>query len=188
MTMQRLVRLGVFAAALMLAACATEAPVSTAIAPPALGLSPANAIQFTSWAFAAPSRTHGEPAVAARAVAGLDYLAGVLNTDPQWRAGSPIISAEMLRAREQVRRALEIVPTASSQEVVNDLTTVYVALANGDQAMAMQALSSPIFTLGPERTLALLNDLPFIPMANTATMQALQALNGVHCPLGCFRL
>ena len=51
----------------------------------------------------------------------------------------------------------------------------------------MQALNSPIFTLGPERTLALLKDLPYIPIANIATMQALGALTHPECPFGCFR-
>lgn len=130
MTMQQLARAGMCAAVLALSACAADPPVSPVTAPPALGLTdPANAIAFTSWAFALPSRTHGQPGVAARAVAALDYPGAVLNTNPQWRAGSPIISAEMLRARSAARRALGIAPNATSQEVVNALTTVSVALA-----------------------------------------------------------
>ena len=176
--MRRVSFLRVFAAALALSACAVPAPVDTAIPPPALGLTdPPNAIAYTSWAFAIPSRTHGYPGAAARAVAALDYEAGALNTDPVYKYLSPIVNVEILRARRQTRRVLGIAPTATSQQVVNPLTTVYVALANGDPAAAFQALSSPIFTLGPEQTMVLLNDLPYIPAANTATMQALGALS-----------
>ena len=176
--MGRLGLVGVFAAALALSACAAETPVDTATPPPALGLTdPPDAIEYTSWAFALPSRTRGDPGTAARAVAGLDYLGGALNTDPVYKYLSAIVNVEILRARKQTRQVLGITPTATSQQVVNALTTVSVALARGDTAVAMQALQSPIFTLGPERTLAILNDLPYIPMANIATMQALGALN-----------
>ena len=74
-------------------------------------------------AFALPSPTHGDPEAAARAVAGLDYLAGALNTDPVYKYLSPIADQDMLRARREVRRVLGIVPTATSQQVVNALTT-----------------------------------------------------------------
>jgi hypothetical protein len=186
--MRRLGLVGVFAAALALSACAAQVPVDPVTAPPGLGLTdPANAISYTSWAFALPSRTHGDPAAAAQAIAGLVYLAGQLNTNPQWEYGSPIISDETLRASRQVDRVLGVAPTATPQEVVNELTTVYVALRQGDRERAMQALASPIFTLGPERTFALLNDLPYIHMVNIATAQALAALNGNDCVLGCFR-
>jgi hypothetical protein len=172
---------------LALAACAAQAPVDTATAPPSLGLTdPGTAISYTSWAFALPSRTHGNPALAARAVAALDYVAGPLNTNPQWQYGSPIISEEMLRAREQMRRVLGITPSATSQQAVDALTTVFLALRNGDPARAMQALSSPIFTPGPERTLEELNDLPYVRMVNVATSQALAALNHNDCTLGCY--
>ncbi len=176
--MRRVGLVGVFAAALALAACAAQGPVDTAAPPPALGLTdPPDAISYTAWAFALPSRTHGYPGAAARAVAALDYEAGALNTDPVYKYLSPIVNLEILRARQQARRVLGIAPTATSQQVVNALTTVYAALANGDRAAAFQALSSPIFTLGPEQTMVLLNDLPYIPAANTATMQALGALS-----------
>jgi hypothetical protein len=187
MTTRRLARASIFTLVLALSACAAQAPVDTATAPPALGLTdPGTAISYTSWAFALPSRTHAHPAVTARAVAGLDYVAGPLNTDPQWEYGSPIISEEMLRAREHTRQLLGIAPTATSQQVVDALTTVYLALRNGDQTRVMQALSSPIFTLGPQRTLAVLNDLPYVRMVNVATIQALAALNHNDCTLGCY--
>jgi hypothetical protein len=169
---------GVCGVALALVACATQAPVDTATPPPVLGLTdPPNAISYSAWAFAVPSRTHGYPGAAARAVAALDYEAGALNTDPVYKYLSPIVNVTILQAREQTRSALGILPTATSQQVVNALTTVYVALANDDRARAFEALSSPIFTLGPERTMALLNNLPFIRAANIATMQALGALS-----------
>jgi hypothetical protein len=187
MTVRQLARAATLAVALALSSCAGQAPVDSATAPPGLGLTdPGTAISYTAWAFALPSRTRGHPALAARAVAALDYVAGPLSTDPLWMYGSPIISEEMLRAREQMRRVLGIVPTASSQQVVDALTTVYLGLRNGDQARAMQALSSPIFALGPQRTLTILNDLPYVRTVNVATMQALMALNHNDCTLGCY--
>jgi hypothetical protein len=179
--------LSMFAAALALSGCAAQAPVDTATAPPGLGLTdPGTAISYTSWAFALASRTHGHPALAARAIAALDYVAGPLNTEPLWMYGSPIISEEMLRAREQMRRVLRVAPAATSQQVVDALTTVYLALRNEDQARAMRTLSLPIFTLGPDRTLEMLNDLPYVHMVNVATAQALVALNHNDCTLGCY--
>jgi hypothetical protein len=187
MTVRRLARAATLVVVLALSACAAQAPVDTATAPPGLGLTdPGTAISYTSWAFALPSRTRGHPALAARAVAALDYVAGPLNTDPLWMYGSPIISEEMLRAREQMRRVLGIAPAATSQQVVDALTTVYLALRNGDQVRATQTLSLPIFTLGPERTLEVLNDLPYVHMVNVATVQALAALNHNDCVLGCY--
>ncbi len=161
--------------------------VDTALMPPSSGLSdPANAIQYTSWAFASPARTRNDPIAAARAVAALDYVAGVLNTSPSYRFSSPVISSEMLDARQAVRRELGIVPTVSSQAVVNSMIAVSSALAQGNQAAALAALNTPIFSLGPEKTLAVLTNMPLIREANIATSQAEGALNGTFCALGCF--
>jgi hypothetical protein len=37
-----------------------------------------------AWAFAAAERTANDPVDAARAVAGLDFLAGELSSNPRW--------------------------------------------------------------------------------------------------------
>jgi hypothetical protein len=179
-------RLTVLGFLLGLAACAPTPPVSTAQMPPGSGLGdPANAIQYSSWAFASAARTRGDVVSAANAVAALDYAAGVLNTNLQWMQMSPYISHEMLRAREAVRRVLGVAPNAPSQALVNSMVAVSFAMSHGNLPAALSALNSPIFTLGPERTLALLTNLPFIRTANIATSMAEGALNQRFCPFGC---
>ncbi len=181
-------RFGTLACFLAMAACTTAAHVDTAAMPAGLGLGdPANAIQYSAWAFAAPARTSGDPASAARAVAALDYVAGQLNTSPAWRSGSPIINAQMLRAREAVRQVLGVAPAATSQQVVDTMAAVSLELAGNNRAAAVHTLATPIYTFGPEQTFALLANLPFIHTANIATAQAAGALEGRSCPLGCLR-
>lgn len=180
------IRLTVLGFLLSLAACAPSPPVSTARMPPGNGLGdPGNAIQYSAWAFASSARTRGDPASAANAVAALDFAAGYLNTNVQWRQLSPYISHEMLTAREAVRHVLGVTPDAPSQALVDSMVGVSFALSRGDQAAALNALNSPIFTLGPERTLALLTNMPYIRVANIATTMAQGALNQTFCPLGC---
>jgi hypothetical protein len=171
---------------LMLAACTP--PVDTAVMPPDSGLvDPANCIQYTYWAFASPARTRNDPVSAARAVAALDYAGGVLNTAPPWSSEAPLVNQEMLNAREAVRRVLGIPPTTPSQAVVNSMLAVSAAMAQGNRTVALESLNSPIFTFGPEKTLALLTNMPRIPQANIATAHADGALNGTFCALGCYR-
>lgn len=174
----------IVASLLMLASCAP--PVETAVMPPVSGLvDPENAIQYASWAFASPARTRGDPASAARAVAALEYGAGAINTSPRLQFMSPVINDEMLDARQAVRRVLGIPPTAPSQAVVNSMITVSLALGGGNRAEALAALNAPIFTLGPEQTLAVLANLPLVRQANIATSHAAGAINGTFCALGC---
>ncbi len=174
------------ACAIALIGCAAQ--VDTARMPPVSGLGdPANSISYTAWAFSSPARIRNDPANAARAVAALDYLGGVLNSNINWSSQAPLIGSEMLQAREAVRKVLGVAPTATSQEVVNSMITVSLALGAGDRAAALQALGPPIFTLGPERTLAILTDMPPVRVANIATQHAEGALNGTFCTLGCYR-
>jgi hypothetical protein len=161
-------------------------PVDTAVMPPVTGLvDPNNAIYYANWAFSSPARTRNDPASAARAVAALDYAAGAINTSPRLMFMSPVINNEMLDARQAVRHVLGIPPNAPSQAVVNSMVTVSLALGNGDRTQALAALSAPIFTLGPERTLAVLTNMPPVRQANIATSQAEGAINGTFCALGC---
>ncbi|HSU07217.1 MAG TPA: hypothetical protein VLI93_16765 [Acetobacteraceae bacterium] len=179
-------RAAVLGTLLALGACAPSPPVDTAQMPPISGLAdPANAIQYSAWAFASPTRTQGDPISAARAVAAMDFAAGAINTTPSFQYASPIINDEMLQARQAVRRALGIAPNARSQVVVTSMIGVSLALAHGDRAAALTNLSAPIYTLGPEQTLALLTNMPFIHTANVATIEAEGSLNGTFCMLGC---
>ena len=174
----------ILAGLLSLAGCTP--PVDTAVMPPVSGLvDPNNAIYYANWAFSSPARTRDDPASAARAVAALDYAAGAINTSPRLMFMSPVINNEMVDARQAVRRVLGIPPTAPSQAVVDSMVTVSLALGSGNRAEALAALNAPIFTLGPERTLAVLTNMPFVRQANIATAQAEGAINGTFCALGC---
>jgi hypothetical protein len=130
------------------------------------------AINQSSWAFAAPSRTLGSPVDAAKAVLAVDYLAEELAANPRWLQVSPITKQQMLEARAETRLAVGIAPDAPSQLVANALLQTILGLQAGDRAAVMQALVSPIFTLPPEETLQVLTNLPYIRSANIATSEA----------------
>jgi len=161
----------------LLAGCGLETP------PPDTARMPGNtafslgdpdmwAINQAQWAFAVASRTHNNPADAARASAAVDYLAGQLNTSPRWAGLSPLAKMEMLQARQEVRATLGIVPNAPSQLVVDSLMAAADALTVGNPHAAMAALHNPAFTLPPERTLAILSAMPYLRTTNLATMRA----------------
>ena len=130
------------------------------------------AINQSSWALAAPSRTLGSPVDAARAVLAVDYLAEELIVNPRWLQVSPITKQQMLAARADTRHAVGIAPDAPSQLVANALLQTISGLQTGDPATVMQALAVPVFTLPPVQTLQVLTDLPYIRSANIATSEA----------------
>jgi hypothetical protein len=170
-----IIRLGVVLPCLAIAACAVQPPPDTASLPfGAFGTldNDVGAANQASWAFAAPARTLNDPVDAARAAAAVDYLAGELSSNPRWVTLSPLTRQEMLQARADVRRALGIRPDAPSQLVVNALLQFASAWQSGNQAAAMQALASPVFTLPPQQTLHVLTNLPYIRSANIATADA----------------
>ena len=159
--------------AVAVAGCASiKPPPDTAAIPP--WAAPAwqgdfVAILHAQWAWADPSRTHGLPAQGAQAVAEVDYLAGELSSNPGWVALSPFAKLRMLQARVDVRRVLGIAPDASSQAVVDAMLATRAALDAGDRRRALTCLSAPIFTRGPQETLALLGALPYVQAANIGT-------------------
>lgn len=128
------------------------------------------AINTAQWAFADPARTRGLPVEGARAAAALEYMAVQINTAPRWAEIDPISKEELLRARVELRAALGIRPDAPSQQVVSSLLHAAQALAAGDGAAATAALNNPLFTAGPQQTLAVLGALPYLREANIATM------------------
>lgn len=156
-------------------ACTTPPPPYTVSMP---GLSVAVggdidvwAINIAQWAFADSSRIADRPVEAARAAAALEYLAVALNA-PRWAGMNPITKMEMVTARFELRLALGIPPDAPSQPVIQSLLDCANALAAGDPIAAAAILRSPLFGFGPDRTLAILNTLPFLRAANIATMHA----------------
>jgi hypothetical protein len=160
------------ALAIVLFGCAPTPTPDTAIMPlTGAGtpqMSDTGAIGLASYVLGSPSRYDGHPADAARALAAVDYLAGALYANPHW-VGIPAESKlRMLQARTEVRRVLDVPPGTPSQKVVDGLMAAANALAGDDTAAARAALPSSVFGLGPDRTIALLNNLPPLPAADAA--------------------
>jgi hypothetical protein len=130
------------------------------------------ALNQSSAAFAVPARTRDNPIEAARAVVAIEFLADELRVSPRWIGMSGTSKLGMIQARTDTRRVLGIVPDAPSPLVVDALLRLTVALREGDQAAAMQALAAPVFTLQPTQTLRILSNLPYIRSANQVTLQA----------------
>lgn len=173
-------RFAVLAVGLGLAGCVQSPPVDTANPPfGAFGTMDNDiaAINQATWAFAAASRTANDPVDGARAVAAVDYLGGELTSNFRWMDMSPVTKQEMLQARADVRTVLGIPQNAPSQVVVMSLLTFAFDWQQGNQAGAMQALSTPVFTLGPQQTFAILANLPQVPSANIASLDASQQMD-----------
>lgn len=118
------------------------------------------AIAYSSYALMTPAYTHGNPARGARTVATEDWLAGQTTLTNSFGSYAPGNEWDWAQLRTEVRAAIGVSPQASSQELVDRMLATYKALKAGDKAAAMTQLSSPIFTLGPDRTLAMLSNLP----------------------------
>ena len=102
----------------------------------------------------------------------MDYFAGALQWNVRWPDISTLTKSLMLQARPEVRAAIGVTPNARSQEVVDRLLAAASALNEHDTAGARMALTSPVFTLGPDATLAKLSDMPYLPKANWAIQEA----------------
>lgn len=179
-------------AALLPVGCAVQPlPDSARMLPPTAfgGFADAgvSAINLSSWAFADPMRTRGDPGDAARAAAAVDYLAGQLFADPRWQGVDPLYKQQMLDARAEVRRALGINAAARSQQVVDTLLAAANAMAAPDTAALNVALRSPVFTMTPQETYARLVNMPYLPTTNVATLHIENGIDGPEGGRGCTR-
>lgn len=169
------IRFAVLLSCQAIAACSTQPTIDTAALPFAAFGTMDNdvaAANIASADFASPARTANNPAEAARAAAGIDYLAGQLSTSPRWLSVSPLTKQLMLQARTEVRRVLGIPPTVPSQVVVNALLFFAAAWQGGNQAAALQMLAVPGFGLPPDQMVRVLSNMPYIQSANVASMDA----------------
>jgi hypothetical protein len=162
---------------LPLAACATlpGTPATPYLPPGVFGTYQDNdvgAINYAAWAFASPDNTRGNPVAAMRAVIALEYLPGELRENPRWVGMDSTIKTRMAEALLQVRQILGIRPDAPPQLVVNVMLFASNALLAGDKASALEVLSGPWFSLGPDQMLARLTNLPYVQDANLATARA----------------
>jgi hypothetical protein len=165
----------------MMVLCASLAACAAATPPPDTAQLPfaafgtmdndVGAANVASSAFASPARTANDPVDGARACAAIDYLAGQLYS-PRWLDLSPLTKQEMLQARVDVRAMLGVPAGVPSQMVVGALLQFAAAWQAGNQQGALQYLSPPAFLHGPQQTLQILANLPYIPTANRASLDA----------------
>jgi len=118
------------------------------------------AIALSSFALKDPANTAGNPERAARAIAAEDWLAGQTILYGNYNGWAPYGQVSWSLFREQVRAAIGVAPDAPSQELVNRLLAAADDLKAGKTDAAKAQLTSPIFTRGPDATLAALTNLP----------------------------
>jgi hypothetical protein len=175
-----MIRTAALALFLPLVACAPQQSVPFAVLPQdattGVGDPTRAAIIGGAYTFTRPHSIAGQPAAAARAVAQLEYLATEIPTGPRWTEFSPLVGMELHGARQEMRGALGIAPTAQPQLVVDGLFAASRALRAGDGRGAEQALVAPAFADG-RVTLARLQTLSPTPRAQTAMALAMQELN-----------
>ncbi|WP_198372429.1 hypothetical protein [Roseomonas rosulenta] len=127
------------------------------------GFQPANArlnLTFAERNLGDMSRYRGRPAEAATALAQFEAcVAGVRSQSagvafPERQV--PLLVAAIREARAAIGVSMEVLP----QDVAAALAAAIGPIAANDRAGIRTALSNPIFTLGPDATLARLADLP----------------------------
>ncbi len=156
-------------AAVLLAGCAGQTAwrTDTARMPLNAGggprLNESQAIALASWALRDPANTAGNPERAARAIAAEDWLAGQDMLTGQFGGYAPVDQAAWNAFRREVRAAIGVAPDAPSQLLIDRLFAAADALKAGQAEAAVAQLADPIFTLGPQRTLAALGNLPPLP-------------------------
>ena len=118
------------------------------------------AIFSSAYAFNNPGGL-ANPAIAARAAANVEFLAGSLPHDVRY-GSSPTVNLQLAAARQEMHGALGIAEGADPQLVVNALYAASRALGAGDTAAAERALAPPVFSNGGEtlRRLAAMGRLP----------------------------
>lgn len=130
------------------------------------------AAEVAAYDFASPERTRGNPAEAARGVAALDYIVGTFWRNPQYASITELTQLQLVQARREVRGVLGIAANARSQAVVNAMLGVSDALYANDAGRARALLQPPVFGFGPDRTLAMLANLPAMPTTASAALRA----------------
>ena len=135
------------------------------------------ALNQAQQAFADPSRTYGKPADAARAAAGIDYVADAIPTDPRLMNLPPDTKRLLAEAQTEVRSTLGIASGAPSSLVVERLLATAAALDRGDQGAALVELG-PLSASGTgEQMLSRLANLPYMQAANASTRAAAEELS-----------
>jgi hypothetical protein len=158
--MRRRIMLGL----LLLAACGPTQPPDFSYG--GRGFQPGNVrvnLAYAERNFGDMSRYRGKPAEAAAALAQFEAAVDGMR-QPNSGIMFPRTRYEMLRsaiheARSAVGIPMDVLPSAASQA----LAAAVGPLTAGNAAGIRAALSNPVFTLGPDATLARLTNLPPLP-------------------------
>lgn len=171
-------RYSVLLAALALAACTMPPPP-----PPSMVIQiPPNfygnwidldlgAVNDSSYAFGSPDILRNDPVAAVRAIIAVEYLA-VETDSPRWVAVPPLTKMNLVQARDEIRRTIGVAPAAPPPVVINAELRLLHDLVVHDMADARQVIAPPVFVLPADQTLALLANLPPLPITHAATQQA----------------
>jgi hypothetical protein len=176
-------------AASLLAGCAALRTNTASMPPNQYGgpaINQTEAIGLASYALKDPANTAGNPALAARAIAAEDWLAGQNRLTGEFGTYGPVNEEPWSVFRQQVRDAIGVAPDAPSQDLVDRMLATSAALRGGDTAAAERQLSDPIFTKGPQATLAALSNLPPFSGRDYAfrDLNRNDNLNTGHCDFG----
>jgi hypothetical protein len=171
------------AAFLLLAACTVTPPPDTAVVEGNMNtmtpvLEPAAALNYAAWALADPARTRDNAINGSYAMAAVDFLAGYVATSARFTGINYFAVQQLLAGRQEERRILGVAPGATSTQVVNALLDANAALRRHDLNAARAALPADVFTLGPERTIEILANLPPQPLAAGALSAIARQYNG----------
>ena len=166
-------RLAPFCLLLALATCGPLPPTATLPADAVQGSADPtrSTILRSAHVFNAPGELAGHPAEAARALAGMEYLATEIPQGPRWFEFNPQLTFDLQAARAEWRAALGISPAALPQPVMDAL----FAVARGAGAAALPPALFP----QPAESFARLGALPPLPRTALAAAQAQQELNRV---------
>ncbi|MCQ4158935.1 hypothetical protein NON00_03225 [Roseomonas sp. GC11] len=170
-----ILRAGFLALAGLLAGCGLATPPEPPVSLPPVAaraaLNPVTAaLRGAATAFAETGRLQGRPALAALAVAQLEYLAVEM---PSGRVAGDIgmVQPLLLAARQEVRGVLGIPATVPPQRVIDALAAA--ATVPGGDAAAPATLPPDVAPGGGALLWQRLGALPRLPQANAATQRAL---------------
>lgn len=171
----RLPRFPVLALCAALAGCGAYVPVDSARMPISaqgvIAINETTAIELVEYQLRDPAATHGNPDLAARSLASVDWLAGREWLTGDYGSYAPAYRPVWQEFRRQARAAIGVAPGTPSQVVVDRLIAAAAAMRAGDRAGAAAQFQPPAFTLGPEGTLAALSNLPPLPGQARATAE-----------------
>lgn len=126
------------------------------------------------------ARYRGRPAEAAAALAQFEAAVAGLRDPANGLAFperfAPLLVAGIRQSREAIGVSMHVLP----QTVAAALGAAVEPLVRGDQAAIRSALSNPIFTLGPDATLARLTDLPRLSDVESVAPYLTRAAGSVY--------